>query len=191
MKTHLTWLIPLAGVLAGLNSGGPVGSEAAAALIVQEIDPYVGDQMCVRCHADIQESLSTVPHGSGSAQEIVENGCQSCHGPGRMHVQSPDNTNLRPSVERMTFEQRNQLCSGCHGDIPAFDPTHSVAGIPCSGCHLFHEPQADMGVMSWQPNCLSCHAGSQAFDQLHEYDLTGMATGEISCRSCHRLAHGR
>ncbi len=39
--------------------------------------------------------------------------------------------------------------------------------------------------------CLSCHAGSQAFDQLHEYDLTGMATGEISCTSCHRLAHGK
>ncbi len=191
MKTHLTWLIPLAGVLAGLNFGGPVGSEAAAALVVQEIDPYVGNQMCLRCHADVQESLTTVPPGSGNAQEIVENGCQNCHGPGRMHVQSPDNTNLRPSVERMTPEQRNQLCSECHGDMPPFNPTHAVAGISCSGCHLFHEPQPDMGVMSWQPNCLSCHAGSQAFDQLHEYDLAGMTTGEISCRSCHRQAHGK
>ena len=192
MKVHLTWLAPFMVSLFGLlsaSSAGP-GHEPSKPAI-QEPDPYVGNQMCVRCHESVQQSLTAMPHGSGDAPEIVENGCQSCHGPGRGHVQSPDNTNLQPSVERMTFDQQNQLCSSCHGDMPAFDATHEVAKISCSGCHLFHEPQPDLGVMRWQPNCLSCHAGSQALDELHEYDLAEMATGAISCRSCHQLAHGK
>jgi nitrate/TMAO reductase-like tetraheme cytochrome c subunit len=91
----------------------------------------------------------------------------------------------------MAFDQQNQLCSDCHGDLPAFDPTHEVAKISCSGCHLFHEPQPEMGVMGWQPKCLSCHTSSQPYDEIHEYDSTAMATGTISCRSCHWPAHGK
>jgi len=192
MKLHLMWLVPFTVLHIGLLSASSAepDSSGPSTLAVQEPDPYVGDQMCVRCHEGVQQSLTAVPHGSGEAKEIVENGCQSCHGPGRAHVQSPDATNLQPSVERMKFDQQNQLCSGCHKDMPAFDPTHDVARISCSGCHVFHAPQPDMGVMRWQPNCLSCHAGSQAFDELHEYDLTDMAAGAISCRSCHTQAHG-
>ncbi|MEE9179758.1 MAG: multiheme c-type cytochrome [Vicinamibacteria bacterium] len=194
MRVHFAWLVLFAvALLFGLLSAGSAdpGNHEPSTLATQEPDPYVGNQMCVRCHEDVQHALTAVPHGSGEAKEIVENGCQSCHGPGRSHVQSPDNTNLQPSVERMEFDQQNQLCSGCHGDMPAFDRTHEVAKISCSSCHVLHERQPDMGVMRWQPNCLSCHTGSQAFDELHEYDLTTMATGEVSCRSCHQQAHGK
>ena len=43
--------------------------------------------------------------------------------------------------------------------------------------------------MRWQPRCLSCHAGSEAFDVLHEYDLAALSSGTVSCRSCHQGAH--
>ena len=192
MKMQLTWLIPFAVLFLGWLAPSPAdpGGEPSA-LAIQEPDPYVGNQMCIRCHEVVQKSLAAVPHGSGNAPAVLDNGCQSCHGPGRAHVQSPDNTNLQPSVARMTYDQQNQLCAGCHGDMPAFDATHEVAKISCSGCHLFHEPQPDMGVMRWQPNCLACHAGSTGFDELHEYDVEGMTSGAISCRSCHRQAHGK
>jgi hypothetical protein len=39
--------------------------------------------------------------------------------------------------------------------------------------------------------CVTCHAGSQSFDELHEYDKAAMTTGTVSCKSCHAQAHGK
>ncbi len=70
-------LIPLSLIVAGAT---------VVAAAPQTDDPYVGNQMCVRCHEDVQKAFVDVPHGSGNASELAEKGCQSCHGPGRSHV---------------------------------------------------------------------------------------------------------
>ena len=87
------FLIPLTLVVAG---------STVFAAAPQTDDPYVGNQMCIRCHEDVQKALVDVPHGSGNASAFAEKGCQSCHGPGRLHVQNPNDTDRQPSVERMT-----------------------------------------------------------------------------------------
>ena len=187
MKLHLTWLVLAAAMLPAARSAKPEPAKTAS---TQEPDPFIGNAMCLRCHQDVQQALTANPHGSGAAPDVVDNGCQSCHGPGRTHVQSPNNNNTQPSVDRMTSEQQNQLCTGCHTELPAFSTAHQVAKISCSGCHVLHERTADMGVQRWQPNCLSCHSGSKAFDELHEYDIVAMENGTVACRSCHKQAHG-
>ena len=166
-----------------------LGLSAAPAEKAQEPDPYVGNAMCVRCHQDLQDAFAAAPHGSGNAPEIVEDGCQSCHGPGRAHVQAPNDDERTPSVGRMSFEEQNALCTRCHEGMPAFDRTHESIGASCSSCHVLHERRAGLGVQRWQPKCLSCHVGVRSFDELHEYDIAAMRTGAISCRSCHTQAH--
>ena len=193
MKGHVTGFNASAVLLLGIlsaSSGEPTPGPLTM-LSVQEPDPYVGEQMCARCHEDVHRARSAVVHGSGGAPELAEKRCQSCHGPGRQHVQRPDDPKLTPSIDRMTLAQRNALCTDCHEKMPAFDPTHEAANVSCSGCHIFHQLRAGIGAMGWQPNCLSCHAGSKAFDELHEYDMDAMASGTISCRDCHKRAHGK
>jgi len=193
MKTRrsLSWLIPCVGLLLlGLSLAEPGGEVAAAPLPAQEPDPFVGNAMCVRCHQDVQEGLVAVPHGSGNGPDMAEQGCQSCHGPGRLHVQNPADTRHQPRVASLSPEGQGQLCSTCHGDTPPFDATHAVAQISCSGCHTFHRREGSAAIMSWQPNCLSCHGGSEAFDELHGHDQEAMVSGTVSCTSCHKQGHG-
>ena len=147
MKLHLTWLVLAAAMLPAASHARSAKPEPAKTASTQEPDPFVGNAMCLRCHQDVQQALTANPHGSGAAPDVADNGCQSCHGPGRTHVQSPNNTNTQPSVDRMTAEQQNQLCTGCHTELPAFSTAHQVAKISCSGCHVLHERTADMGVL--------------------------------------------
>jgi hypothetical protein len=83
--------------LAGLFS---LGLATAAILLAQQTDPYVGSQMCLSCHADDESSLVGSPHAWENFQAVAEHGCQTCHGPGRAHVQNPQNADLQPRVAR-------------------------------------------------------------------------------------------
>jgi hypothetical protein len=177
-------------LLLGLSVVKPGGEAAAAPLPAQEPDPFVGNAMCVRCHQDVQQGLVAVPHGSGNGPDMAEQGCQSCHGAGRLHVQNPADTRHQPRVASLPPEGQGQLCSTCHGDMSPVDATHGVAKISCSGCHTFHRREGTIDVLSWQPNCLDCHDGTDAYDELHSYDQEALTTGSVSCTSCHRLGHG-
>ncbi|MGH9461715.1 MAG: hypothetical protein ACRD1X_10895, partial [Vicinamibacteria bacterium] len=101
----------------------------------QNDDPYVGNQMCIRCHEDVQKALVEVPHGGGNAPEVVDDGCQSCHGPGRAHVQRPNDADRHPSIVRLSVDEQGQLCASCHGDLPSFDATHGRELTSCASCH--------------------------------------------------------
>ncbi len=165
---------------------------APVILASQQPDPFVGNEMCVRCHADVQDALESVPHGAGvpAASALVDDGCQNCHGPGRLHVQFPEDTQRHPAVTRMPFEQQTELCVSCHTDQPAFDETHTVAQTSCSSCHILHQRQTPTpATLAWQPNCLSCHLESSGFNELHAYDMDAMRAGNISCTSCHVQVH--
>ena len=164
---------------------------SVAAPAPQTDDPYVGNQMCVRCHEDVQKALVDIPHGGGGASDMVDDGCQSCHGPGRAHVQNPSSVDRQPSVEKMTVAEQNALCDSCHTGMAAFDRTHTLETNSCSSCHSLHVRDASAGIMAWQANCISCHSGDADYDELHAYDAENMAAGRVSCRSCHQQpAHG-
>ena len=177
-----------------VGSIGIVAALAGAAserALPQTDDPYVGNQMCIRCHEDVQKAFVEIGHGGGNAPELVDNGCQSCHGPGRAHVQRPNDADRRPSIGRMSLDEQNQLCASCHGDLPAFDATHGRERISCSSCHTLHVQDASAGILTWQRNCMTCHSGNESYDELHEYDREAMTRGTVSCRSCHgEPAHG-
>ncbi len=111
ITTSLATVLLLGSLAASSLAGGAGPMTSAAA---QEPDPFVGEQMCARCHAEINEALTDVSHGSGAGEMLAEAGCQSCHGPGRRHVQRPNDTDLTPSVERMTRAEQAELCTSCH-----------------------------------------------------------------------------
>ena len=95
----------LAGLVSfGLAEAASAQTGVAAFLLAQPPDPYVGSQMCIRCHASYEDSLTGTPHEDFDA--ISDHGCQTCHGPGRAHVQSPEKPELQPRVARMSIDGR-------------------------------------------------------------------------------------
>ena len=98
----------------------------------QEIK-YVDSKECATCHSDI-DSLKT----SGSHKAI---NCQTCHGPGYLHIQDPSANQLEKPSER-------KFCGNCHSLNAAKSKSiikqqdlskHNVEN-KCIECHNPHQP---------------------------------------------------
>src|SRR5580698_1816469 len=81
----------LLGVLAG------VGMVSCSSLNRTEVMPpqipgatYVGSEACAQCHQDEYQGFNTATHYHLQAPgtNAMYIGCESCHGPGSLHVQS-------------------------------------------------------------------------------------------------------
>ena len=166
---------------------------AAAFLLSQQPDPYVGNQMCARCHASYEDSLTGTPHEGFDA--IAEHGCQTCHGPGRAHVQNPRDPERKPRIERIGVEQRREACLGCHDDT-GHDREHFQAGQACSSCHTIHDFDAGVTGPAGDTQCVSCHEDAAAPAMLETpvgafpkpgFHFWGTAHSTERCSSCHTL----
>jgi len=154
---------------------------------------FVGSEACEACHQDISKGFATATHfrlkAPGDNAKNV--GCESCHGPGSLHVASggTPKTIINPGKSPET-------CFQCHLDKRAqFDlPSHHpvVEGkVTCGDCHDPHKGPAianggeggGTGLMSSNEVCTRCHiaqAGPFVFE--HEAIREG-------CTTCHN-PHG-
>jgi hypothetical protein len=115
------------------QSFGEYGHYRAAAL--QEIasrQPYwAGKAACVECHTDHAAKLA------GGAHKTLS--CETCHGPGRQHVEDPAGAKL-PKLNM-------SLCVRCHAASPSRPAwMHQInvhdhyTGNLCTECHVPHQP---------------------------------------------------
>lgn len=149
---------------------------------------FVGSQKCSQCHEDITSTFHDATHAklaaSGSnAQEI---GCESCHGPGSLHVKAGGGagTIVNPGKSPET-------CFQCHLDKRGefnLPHTHPVlAGqMACSDCHNLHKGDAvaegGTNLAGLNETCLKCHVpqgGPYVFE--HEASREGC----VICHSPH------
>lgn len=106
---------------------GKALNEAAAKPIV-----YAEKRVCLDCHDDQWEENQAGPHASIS--------CQSCHGPGEMHLDDPMPENInRPDP--------HELCVLCHkqnsarpSSFPQIEVMDHSGGELCTDCHVTHNP---------------------------------------------------
>src|SRR5262245_56916544 len=49
---------------------------------------YVGSQECAGCREDQMKSIEHTVHHSQAFQQRSDHGCETCHGPGKAHVES-------------------------------------------------------------------------------------------------------
>src|SRR5512138_477341 len=71
-------------------------------------NPYVGNETCRRCHNRVWSTFYKNPHykSVASGQERPEDaGCESCHGPGRDHVEHLGGANTIVVFSRIPKEQ--------------------------------------------------------------------------------------
>ena len=116
-------------------SFGQYGHYRGDALKENEDKPikYVNmNETCVMCH----DSIAAVR--DSSVHKSID--CQTCHGPGNLHVEDPQKTNI-------IKEHSREFCGRCHAKNPArakiikqIDIEEHNKEDECITCHNSHNP---------------------------------------------------
>jgi predicted CXXCH cytochrome family protein len=166
---------------------------------------FVGSENCATCHEAIARDFRTATHARLKAEgENAKNiGCESCHGPGSLHVKSGGaaRTIVNPRRSPTT-------CFQCHLEVRAkFNLPHHhpvlEGKVSCADCHNPHKgdaikgggtnlPQSlkggGMALLSQNETCFQCHAAQRGpFVFEHE----AMREGCVTCHSPHGSVNQR
>src|SRR5215510_1831446 len=154
MRRGALFLIALSGAaLFSLASSRTLHSQTQAT--------EVGDQTCAQCHKLESGAYLASPHGRASRDGGDGPHCETCHGPGSLHVAAAGDTTdpgyatvRNPS--RLTSQASSEICANCHKGGETFywqHGNHSRAGVGCLNCHSVHHKQnADGGPMLTAPD---------------------------------------
>jgi len=146
---------------------------------------FVGTQECSICHEDVVKGFEWATHSKvmTHGDESIHLGCEACHGPGSIHVESGGmpNTIVNP-------KQSPETCFQCHLDTRAsfhLPYGHNVEGgsVSCSDCHDPHTGSAikggGMNLATSAQTCAECHKA-----QGNHYVFRHEATQD-GCTVCH------
>jgi predicted CXXCH cytochrome family protein len=150
---------------------------------------FVGTESCETCHEEVNKDFKSATHSRLMApgKNAEHMGCEGCHGPGSLHVESGGKkgtiVNPRKSPE---------TCYQCHLDkqgefsLPHHHPVPE-GKMSCGDCHNPHKGNAIPGggtsVQSMNDTCFHCHTAQKGpFIYEHEAVREG-------CTTCHAV-HG-
>jgi predicted CXXCH cytochrome family protein len=155
---------------------------------------YVGSESCAAndCHPEEAKYFKLTDHASvtiditeDDAEEGVVEGCESCHGPGSLHLEFPRDKSL-------ILQGSAEACFSCHLDIQGkfmLQHRHPVleGRMSCADCHDMHgkDVRATGGAMlqGQDEKCFKCHKEMKG-PFVFEHDA--MREG---CKACHN-PHG-
>jgi len=191
----------------------PKEQDAPATAQANEAAGYVGSDTCVACHADQEKHFSKTIMGKAFKRpktELEKLGCESCHGPGKAHVEAGGSKETIPirftGDSTNSVEEKDRACLSCHerGNRLFWQGSpHETRQVACVDCHVGHEPQGRKltsetrfsapltdvrSTKQPQPElCLSCHQMRRA--QLQRSSHMPYREGKVTCTSCHN-PHG-
>jgi predicted CXXCH cytochrome family protein len=149
---------------------------------------FEGSDSCTQCHENQAGSFASATHSwiQGSGPHAVDVGCESCHGPGSIHIESGGayGTIVNPG-------RSPETCFQCHVDKLAefrLPNRHPVleGQIGCVDCHSPHEGSmiagGDISLVSQNDTCLQCH-NAQRGPYVFEHEA--LRDGCTTCHSPH------
>ena len=157
-------------------------SSASVEPVTIEGAEYIGTDKCAVCHPDKAKNFKGEVHSSfavSSGDKPMGEGCESCHGPGSLHAQAPQD-------ESKILLGRADRCFNCHLDKRAkFNMLyhHPVQEglMTCSDCHTPHEAQKPVReVRHINDTCVECHP-----DVKGPWTFPHQAVKEDGCTVCH------
>ncbi len=189
------------GVVLVVLLGGACWSDSFAA--APSGATYVGSDACKQCHETHATKFMSSPHGRASMDGSVlvkDVSCESCHGPGSLHVNAGGDTKdpgfatiMNP--KNQAAAQVNETCTSCHkgGDQMQWQHAkHAKKGVSCLSCHSVHSPAEDavnplLTKSDVNAICFSCHDDKKA--QFAKSAHMPLHDPTMNCTSCHN-PHG-
>jgi DmsE family decaheme c-type cytochrome len=183
----LVSLCAVSGAVVAEASGSAHGQSPAPA-DARSGTEYVGADTCATCHTDIAKGFENNPH-SRLALEHAGKGvtCESCHGPGKAHVDSGGDVTKIVRFTKATAGQINETCLTCHASAhPNFErAAHGQAGLSCTSCHSIHhsEPKTQLLTAAQPQLCYRCHSGVRVSFSMPFHHKVPEAL--MKCTDCH------
>ncbi len=169
---------------------------ASCGLPDQAANAYLGSTVCKTCHPDVWFRFFRNPHfkSIASGKETPENtGCESCHGPGKAHVEAHGGKATIHSFSQMSSKQTLDACLRCHSAALAraniWRSPHTTNDVVCTNCHSIHKAATPQFLLAKsQPDlCYGCHTDIRAqFSMPFKHRVN---EGFMSCTDCHN-PHG-
>jgi len=180
-------LIPVLLLAIPLMSSSPKPATAA-----QE-GGYVGMDQCAACHEATVTAFKETIHGKKGFEMRSSHACETCHGPGKAHVDAGGGRGSMKNPATLPKEEKSAICLTCHDrgtKLMWEGSTHDTRGLACQDCHSVHKPmaaEAQLKASSETELCFSCHKEkkSQFFRASHH----PLREGKMECSSCHN-PHG-
>lgn len=151
----------------------------------------VGWAECIDCHTTVGDWFAASP------MHAKDPGCETCHGPGGMHVSDgPENIVGEKALGHLSPLGQSQMCTECHSERAVDWPRshHARGSLTCAECHTdaVHfkqedavDPPASFDRVS--TFCSQCHASTAAdFQQPFHHPVD---EGAMECTACH-APHG-
>ncbi len=157
---------------------------------------YVGSNVCKTCHPDVWQNFYKNPHyRSIAAGDLppAETGCESCHGPGKAHVDERGGKASIIAFSELSSKETLDNCLRCHANTLSRAnirrSEHTMAEVACTGCHSIHKSPSARPLLRRQQAelCESCHAPVRA--QFNMPVKHRVHEGLIMCTDCHN-PHG-
>jgi DmsE family decaheme c-type cytochrome len=149
----------------------------------------------VTCHTDQETSIKASKHGQekNPRTPAATLGCESCHGPGKAHVDDDAKGNILKFAEMKPAEV-TQTCLTCHnrGTHAGWESgAHAARNLTCTTCHSVHSPksvQSQLVKPTETQLCATCHRPQVAKTERAVAHMP-VREGKMSCSSCHN-PHG-
>ncbi len=155
--------------------------QASGAALAAAQDDYVGSETCKACHEDQFKNFANTVHGKVAESKRWKDqaqSCESCHGPGKDHVEGAGDKTKIISFKSRTAKENSQSCLACHSQTSTHatwrGSKHESAGLSCLDCHSVHQSQ------SGKTNETTMFANLQA-----ETKILKKRTENDTCYQCH------
>jgi DmsE family decaheme c-type cytochrome len=164
----------------------------AAAARAQTPGAYVGEATCLTCH-DSQNYKGTAHALTTNARTpAATHGCESCHGPGKAHVDGGGDKAKIASFRNLTPQQASERCTSCHnrGTHALWSGSqHDNRNVGCVSCHNVHQASGPrlLKAKTEAATCASCH--KNIVNKTYRLNHMPVREEAMSCSACHNV-HG-
>ncbi|MCC6544814.1 MAG: DmsE family decaheme c-type cytochrome [Nitrospirae bacterium] len=163
----------------------------------------VGMDKCWECHEKTSVQWDHTIHAkwkpgrlkSAKAKDVKTTDCETCHGPGSLHIYDPKSLKNIITFGPKSFytrEEQNAVCLKCHekGELYYWKGNTHGRNLRCTDCHHVMDNISRNGLLnntSEREICLRCHVQKKK-DLLRSPHLS-QDEEKMTCSTCH-APHG-